>query len=339
MQMINDGGSATTPAKQPKLIMDIFEGVVRYADSETLSALAFVASPLSDIVKREKLWRKKRVPFSQMAFLPLFSLRFPTPKGIQINMMPIDLSMPLPEEYNGYSGIVTMCAGQMSGTAYLTIDEREVPVGEAHRRPGLHCESPAVRDKEHPLAYLGKTDGEPLKFKPFFVRWGRGVVDLTTRTRQGGIYFGSNIAASSRIYPNVVLDASMVGNDGALGNIRHLLGPPSDLASQALYWMTDRTPHESMPLKGNPGEKEYRQFFRLVVGPIGVWYSKHNTPSPLGVKPNCPISDVDKFDDGRQDVAQASNSMEKLNIRRSEIPEESRQSDRTVLPEWQPIFY
>ena len=34
---------------------------------------------------------------------------------------------------------------------------------------------------------------------------------------------------------------------------------------------------------------------KLVVGPIGVWYSKHNTPNPLGVQPDVEIVEFDKF--------------------------------------------
>ena len=32
-----------------------------------------------------------------------------------------------------------------------------------------------------------------------------------------------------------------------------------------------------------------------VVGYVGVWWSKHSTPNPLGTKPACPIVDLDKF--------------------------------------------
>ena len=45
--------------------------------------------------------------------------------------------------------------------------------------------------------------------------------------------------------------------------------------------MTDRTPHESLPLK--PGQ--YRQYFRLVTSNVSVWYAKHSTPNPLGCTP------------------------------------------------------
>ena len=55
----------------------------------------------------------------------------------------------------------------------------------------------------------------------------------------------------------------------------------------------ERTPHESLPLpKGT-----YRQYFRLVTSDVNVWYSKHSTPNPLGIKPGkmVKIVDGDKF--------------------------------------------
>lgn len=73
--------------------------------------------------------------------------------------------------------------------------------------------------------------------------------------------------------------------------MRHLLG--YSVKANEMVWMTDRTPHESLPVK----QTCYRQFFRLVVGKVGGWFPKHNTPNPLGVQPDCPIFDVDKFDD------------------------------------------
>ena len=38
----------------------------------------------------------------------------------------------------------------------------------------------------------------------------------------------------------------------------------------------DRTPHESMPM----AHGTRRQYFRLVAGPVSVWYSEHSTPNP-----------------------------------------------------------
>lgn len=57
-----------------------------------------------------------------------------------------------------------------------------------------------------------------------------------------------------------------------------------------------RTPHESLPLK----RAAHRQFFRLVVGKIDVWYARHSTPNPACPVPDdVHISHVSKFETQR----------------------------------------
>ena len=73
---------------------------------------------------------------------------------------------------------------------------------------------------------------------------------------------------------------------GLLGDceeIRELISEygPTRLEANRLYWITDRTPHESLPL----AQDTYRQFFRLVTEKVDVWYEQHSTPNPLGVVP------------------------------------------------------
>ena len=87
---------------------------------------------------------------------------------------------------------------------------------------------------------------------------------------------------------------------GQLGNIEHLRKLlPDELAlttkANQMYWLTDRTPHESLPLK----EGTYRQFFRLVMSQVGLWYKDHSTPNPKGVLPDPKITKIvkgNKFD-------------------------------------------
>ena len=62
-----------------------------------------------------------------------------------------------------------------------------------------------------------------------------------------------------------------------------------------LYWITDRTPHESLPLL----EKTYRQFFRVVNENVSFWFADHSTANPLGVLPVSSITKIvkgNKFD-------------------------------------------
>jgi len=49
-----------------------------------------------------------------------------------------------------------------------------------------------------------------------------------------------------------------------------------------LVWMTDRTPHESLPLRAGTR----RQYFRLVTGPVSGWFERHSTRNPA-------VSDAD----------------------------------------------
>ena len=75
-----------------------------------------------------------------------------------------------------------------------------------------------------------------------------------------------------------------------------LLPPEVTTKGHRLYWMTDRTPHEALPLK----DGMYRQFFRLVTSRVSLWFQDHSTPNPNGVKPDPQITKIvkgSKFDD------------------------------------------
>ena len=66
-------------------------------------------------------------------------------------------------------------------------------------------------------------------------------------------------------------------------------GLPIRMKSNTLYQLTDRTPHEALKSTG------YRQFIRVVSNDISVWFSQHNTRNPLGIQPDCPVTDRNKF--------------------------------------------
>jgi hypothetical protein len=72
----------------------------------------------------------------------------------------------------------------------------------------------------------------------------------------------------------------VIGKHGNLERCRSVFGEPSKvLESGELIWMTDRTPHESLPVSDL---SKPRQFFRLVVGEISFWFADHCTPNPTG---------------------------------------------------------
>lgn len=102
------------------------------------------------------------------------------------------------------------------------------------------------------------------------------------------------------MYPNLLVKPEDVTDDhGGCEHLRDHEGVGENLKKNHLYWITDRTPHESLPVQppaDDPDAKYvYRQFIRIVVGRISVWYSKHNTPNPFGLQPDAPISDINKF--------------------------------------------
>jgi len=126
---------------------------------------------------------------------------------------------------------------------------------------------------------------------------------------QGGIYIASNQPNSCRAWDCRVA----VNAIGRLGDVEHMRGvmPESgtDLEAGRLYWLTDRTPHESLPLQ----KGAFRQFFRLVTSQVSLWYADHSTPNPLGVQPDPAITRIvvgDKFsEDGVELVAQEPESL------------------------------
>lgn len=227
---------------------------------------------------------------------------FPEPTGININMMPITLfPKDIPEEYHKYIPLIHACPllpwdkDHKRRVYYLTIHEESVPVGQAHRRPGLHIERPnALRDNPRIL----KPPAEFAYDEYYCLTWGLGRVDGGMPV--DGIYMISNVDASCAVWPILIDHPEQTADrHGGIEHMREHLGEGHRLKANELCWITDRTPHESLPIQAvasDPGAQAvYRQFFRLVAGPIAVWYAKHSTLNPLGVQPDAPISQEDKF--------------------------------------------
>ena len=98
----------------------------------------------------------------------------------------------------------------------------------------------------------------------------------------------SNVANSCKVW-NCAVRCDGEGKEiiGKHGNVEHLRGIlPDDcevMKANYMYWLTDRTPHELLPLQ----TACYRQYFRLVTSDVTVWFEEHSTPNPLGVMPDC----------------------------------------------------
>eukprot|EP01129_Flabellula_baltica_P011447 TRINITY_DN5014_c0_g1_i1.p1 TRINITY_DN5014_c0_g1~~TRINITY_DN5014_c0_g1_i1.p1 ORF type:complete len:331 (+),score=61.71 TRINITY_DN5014_c0_g1_i1:207-1199(+) len=218
------------------------------------------------------------------------SFSFPKRKGLYCNMMPFIIGhrSSLPPEYDEYYRCLIsklpFHPDEIGQVGYLTVDERIVEPGESHRRPGLHIESPGilVNGGEHGFA------------KPISIFWGSG--DFVGDMPYGGIYMGSNISDTCCVW-DLKLDRETAGDLGDIEHLRPYLGEGILLKSNEIYWITDTTPHESLPVRN----RVYRQFFRVVTSNISVWYDEHSTRNPL-VEPEAEIIYGSKFKDG--DAAQ-----------------------------------
>lgn len=226
------------------------------------------------------------------------ALIFPPSQGLNINMMPFKLFHPketLPSELHPYIDLILQCPVAPndfddfeSRIAYLTVHESGVPSGQSQRRPGLHIES-ALRGTGAQARTKRVTDPSDW----MVLGWGGGCRQSECAWPAEGIYMASSVNDSCIVYPALVTDPTRLADaHGGLPRcVYRKLEPGRRLAAGELCWMTDRTPHESLPLASDT----LRQFFRLVVGPVGAWYSKHNTANPLGIAPDAPVCDTDKF--------------------------------------------
>lgn len=223
------------------------------------------------------------------AFARLGKVRFPSPSDISINMMPFIIGDPnsIPEEYQQYLPLLETCDAYRSERGrigYLTIQESLVRKGQSQRRPGLHTEAPG-------LVLLPGGEG----IRVVSSHWGMGDFCGEYDNLKGGIYMASSLSQSCRVW-NVQIDnpGEVTGHLGDIEHFRELLEAGSTMDANELFWITDRTPHESLPVK----EGMYRQYFRFVTSGVTVWFENHSTKNPLGIRPDPRVTHVisgDKF--------------------------------------------
>lgn len=187
---------------------------------------------------------------------------FPEYTGARANMMPIIMGMDesIPLYLKQYLPLIKQCSFDKGSTVYLSVHESIVEQGNTQRRAGIH------------------TDGTSTN------SWGGG--GWGGKDKNKGIYIASTDGRCR------VWDCATTNVDGH-GGILHSLDDSiaKDMEGNVLYWITDRTPHESLPSLTTG----VRQWFRLVSSDIGVWFSEHSTHNPMGIKPTAPISHINKF--------------------------------------------
>lgn len=121
-----------------------------------------------------------------------------------------------------------------------------------------------------------------------YCAWGGGSLKQTLK---GGIFMGSTVSDSCEVFPVIVKDpAENLGNLGSCEHLREICGKGHKLKAGEIVWMTDTTPHESLPIEA--GTK--RQFFRFVTSEVSVWHENHSTKNPLGVVPDKEVTVVVK---------------------------------------------
>ena len=108
-----------------------------------------------------------------------------------------------------------------------------------------------------------------------------------------GICMVSNMKNTTRIFPATIAQEGQVMDfHGNCEHLRPFLKRGRILDAGELVWLTDRTPHESLPAP----RKGVRQFVRVVSSKVSAWFEDHNTANPL-MKPRCRIIKGNKFKD------------------------------------------
>ncbi|MFK8001335.1 MAG: hypothetical protein AB8H86_17200 [Polyangiales bacterium] len=181
------------------------------------------------------------------AFRHVGSVSFPEPTGIDINMMPLKLgdASTWTKGCVAYKSILDLCEFPADEVCYVSIHEAQLKIGESLRRPGVH------------------TEATP------FGNWGGAEWN-----GKSGIYQAST-DGRCRIWDEMTDSISLYG---AL--TREPEGTATIMEPGELYWMTDRTPHESLPVE----VKGWRQWFRLVSPDIALWWAGDSTANPTGLK-------------------------------------------------------
>lgn len=206
---------------------------------------------------------------SKVAFTRCGNVTFPSPSGIDINMMPFVMGekSSLPDNLQPYyDPLIAKCPisiEEHGKIGYLTITERFIEKGSTQRRGGIHIEAPS---KFVP----GTFDRNPLN-------WGEGFMNFDIF--EGGIYMASNMSSTCAIWDALIQKSkkmNLTDSRGGIDHLRPLLNNPYFIPANELIWFTDSTPHQAVPQQ----ESGYRQFFRLVTGDVNVWYSFKSHANP-----------------------------------------------------------
>eukprot|EP01084_Bolivina_argentea_P213016 361942_1 len=217
------------------------------------------------------------------------TIYFPKPTNININMMPFRLTgcfdtTGLPKHLEPYFiRLIKPCLlcdfTQLNRICFLTINESLVDYGCTQRRPGIHTESPGyiyINDEidEKTIHHNSKAEyikgGGRTAKKMYVGTFGGG---YTRHEQHDGIYMASSVSNTTAIWNCQIikkLDTDVIGHLGDIGHLKSSLPAEKKfyISENCLYWLTDRTPHEALPMH----KPTYRQFFRLVTYNVNLWH-------------------------------------------------------------------
>ena len=228
-------------------------------------------------------------------------ISFPEPSELNINMMPFVMgykfeSCFLPEYLKSYwATLIQRCPigkSDFGKVGYLTIHESFVDQNTSQRRPGIHTESPGrlllheKGEQGNEKIRITEGQGSSCTNRRCWSFWGRGKVGVSQL--EGGIFMASTADNSCRIWNCQIMEDDLIGELGDIEHLREFLPYSEVMNKNQLYWLTDRTPHESLPLE----QGAYRQFFRLVTSQVSHWYEDHSTKNPLGITPDPEITKI-----------------------------------------------
>ena len=245
-------------------------------------------------------------------------ITFPPPQGVNINMMPFFMERSfkkckLPHYIEPYWSQIfgkhkVISEEEVGNIGYLTIHEGCVVENDTQGITGIHtdCSGEVVLGENEcgDIIYLGRVseDNEDKMIYNIENRNGGGFMKTRTyaslrscdhRRRMvqvpvlfGGIYMASNVSDYCEVWDCQVLPDNngkeIIGNLGDIEHLREFLPNSKRMSKNRIYWITDRTPHKSVPLE----KGTYRQYFQLVTSQVSVWFEEHYTKNPLGVVPN-----------------------------------------------------
>ena len=177
---------------------------------------------------------------------PVGEIKLPVFMGDRLYMHPVDISNPLlPAGYERWDSIIKEIiahAPKQSGTAYITIDEKEVIAGETHRRGGKHIDGNYIHGWGGGGDGAGWLTGENGRMLPR----DKHLEQYCSKT--GGMLIVSS-------YPACIgWNGSYNDEPAQGGNCNHIDVSKMDstmLQANKIYWGNSTFIHESLPLKEN----------------------------------------------------------------------------------------